>query len=62
MSKGTILITGLNGYLAGRVAEAVLNAGYDVRGTVRNVAAGKKVEDVLAGAGHAGKVEVVEVT
>lgn len=62
MSQGTILITGLNGYLAGRVAEAVLKAGYDVRGTVRNIVAGKKVEDALVGTGYGGKVEVVEVT
>ncbi|KAK8086361.1 hypothetical protein PG994_001335 [Apiospora phragmitis] len=54
--------TGLNGYLAGRTAEAVLKAGYDVRGTARRLAAGDKVKDALAAMGYPeGRVEVVEV-
>ncbi|KAI1075643.1 NAD(P)-binding protein [Whalleya microplaca] len=60
-SKGTILITGLNGYLAGRAAETALKAGYNVRGTVRNVAAGNKVRNALAELGYQGGVEVVHV-
>ncbi|KAI0003439.1 NAD(P)-binding protein [Xylariaceae sp. FL0662B] len=60
-SKGTILITGFNGYLAGRAAEAALKAGYNVRGTVRNVGAGNKVKNALAELGYHGGVEVVHV-
>ncbi|KAI1376615.1 NAD(P)-binding protein [Hypoxylon crocopeplum] len=60
-SKGTILITGLNGYLAGRVAEAVLKAGYSVRGTVRNLAAGAEVHQALLDLGYGAGAEVVQV-
>ncbi|KAK8129634.1 hypothetical protein PG999_002014 [Apiospora kogelbergensis] len=57
-----ILITGLNGYLAGRTAEAVLKAGYDVRGTVRRLAAGNEVKDALVKMGYSeDRIEVVEV-
>ncbi|KAK7920332.1 hypothetical protein PG985_008354 [Apiospora marii] len=57
-----ILITGLNGYLAGRTAEAVLKAGYDVRGTVRQLSTGDKVKDALVAMGYPEDcVEVVEV-
>lgn len=59
-SKGTILITGLNGFLAGRLAEAALKAGYSVRGTVRNLAAGAEVQKALLGLGYGG-AEVVHV-
>ncbi|KAI0101560.1 hypothetical protein GGR51DRAFT_332304 [Nemania sp. FL0031] len=60
--KGTILITGLNGYLAGRTAELVLREGYRVRGTVRNKVAGQKVKVALGGLGYcADDVEVVQV-
>ncbi|OTA90223.1 hypothetical protein M434DRAFT_371671 [Hypoxylon sp. CO27-5] len=60
-SKGTVLITGLNGYLAGRVAEAALKAGYSVRGTVRNLAAGAEVQKALLALGYGGGAEVVQV-
>ncbi|KAK7980072.1 hypothetical protein PG990_002936 [Apiospora arundinis] len=57
-----ILITGLNGYLAGRTAEAVLEAGYDVRGSVRRLAAGNEVKDALVKLGYSqDRIEVVEV-
>ncbi|KAI2621794.1 NAD(P)-binding protein [Hypoxylon sp. NC1633] len=61
-SKGIILITGLNGYLAGRVAEAALKAGYSVRGTVRNLAAGAEVHKALLDLGYEGGAEVVQVS
>ncbi|KAI1415361.1 NAD(P)-binding protein [Hypoxylon sp. FL1857] len=61
MSKGTILITGFNGYLAGRVAEAALRAGYSVRGTVRNMAAGAEVQKALQDLGYGSGAEVVQV-
>ncbi|KAK4456692.1 hypothetical protein QBC42DRAFT_321901 [Cladorrhinum samala] len=37
MSKGTVLITGINGYIAGTTALAFLKAGYSVRGTARSL-------------------------
>ncbi|RYO93829.1 hypothetical protein DL766_005085 [Monosporascus sp. MC13-8B] len=61
--KGTILITGLNGYLAGRVAEAVLEAGYRVRGTVRRLATGLRVQAALIELGYnKDLVEVIQVS
>ncbi|RYP56752.1 hypothetical protein DL771_011620 [Monosporascus sp. 5C6A] len=61
--KGTILVTGLNGYLAGRVAEAVLKAGYRVRGTVRRLATGLRVQEALIELGYnKDLVEVIQVS
>ncbi|KAK3994402.1 hypothetical protein QBC44DRAFT_322633 [Cladorrhinum sp. PSN332] len=57
-NKGTVLITGLNGYIAGVTAEAFLKAGYSVRGTVRSAASAKPLLDALA---HYGRLSVVEV-
>jgi uncharacterized protein YbjT (DUF2867 family) len=60
--KRTILITGFNGYLAGRTAELVLRAGYRVRGTVRNKLAGKKTKAALCRLGfHSDDIDVVHV-
>ncbi|KAI1505640.1 hypothetical protein F5X99DRAFT_367284 [Biscogniauxia marginata] len=60
--KETILITGLNGYVAARTAEAVLKEGYRVRGTVRNPAVGEKVKEALLGLGfEQDDVEVIYV-
>ncbi|CAJ2507348.1 Uu.00g085340.m01.CDS01 [Anthostomella pinea] len=62
-SKGTVLITGLNGYVAGRTAENALKNGYRVRGTVRKLAAGTKVKEALCALGYAADdIEVVEVS
>ncbi|KAI1099597.1 NAD(P)-binding protein [Jackrogersella minutella] len=61
-SKGMILITGFNGYLGGRVAEAALKAGYSVRGTVRNLAAGAEVQKTLLDLGYGSGAEVVQVS
>ncbi|KAI0596721.1 hypothetical protein F4775DRAFT_283882 [Biscogniauxia sp. FL1348] len=61
-SKKTVLITGLNGYVAARTAEAVLREGYRVRGTVRNPAAGEKVRETLVGLGFdPDDIEVIHV-
>ncbi|KAI1424377.1 hypothetical protein F5Y12DRAFT_715325 [Xylaria sp. FL1777] len=62
-SKGTILITGFNGYLAGRTAELLLREGYRVRGTVRNLLAGEKVKTALCALGYsADDIEVVQIS
>lgn len=61
--KRTILITGLNGYLAGRTAELALLKGYRVRGTVRNKLAGQKVKAALCRLGHSpDDIDVVQVS
>lgn len=43
-----VLVTGIGGFIAKHVALALLNAGYRVRGTVRDAAAGRAVADTLA--------------
>jgi uncharacterized protein YbjT (DUF2867 family) len=40
----TILVTGINGYVAGHVTDSLLNAGYKVRGTVRSESSIQKVK------------------
>lgn len=61
-AKGPLLVTGLNGYLGARTAEAVLKAGYPVRGTVRQVASGAAVQDALVELGYdRDLIEVVQV-
>ncbi|KAI1746285.1 hypothetical protein F4680DRAFT_455460 [Xylaria scruposa] len=60
--RNTILVTGLNGYLAGRTAELVLRKGYRVRGTVRNRQAGEKVKAALLQLGYGSDdIDVLEI-
>ncbi|KAI0143729.1 hypothetical protein GGR57DRAFT_342782 [Xylariaceae sp. FL1272] len=60
--KETILITGLNGYIAGRTSETALKSGYRIRGTVRDPAVGEQVKAVLCGLGYSGDdIEVIHV-
>ncbi len=46
-----VLLTGVSGFLGGHVAKALLAAGYQVRGSVRNLAKADKVRDTLTKAG-----------
>ena len=46
-----VLLTGVSGFLGGHVASALLAAGYQVRGSVRNLAKADKVRETLAKAG-----------
>jgi len=57
--KGTVLVTGANGYIAARTVEALLKAGYSVRGTVRSLESAKEVADALPE--YADKLEFVSV-
>jgi nucleoside-diphosphate-sugar epimerase len=60
-TKGTVLISGVNGYIASRTAQTLLEAGYSVRGTVRSLSSAKGLQDVLKDYVEAGKLSVVEV-
>ncbi|KAH8668851.1 hypothetical protein BX600DRAFT_460812 [Xylariales sp. PMI_506] len=60
-SKGLVLVTGANGYVAQRTIEAFLNAGYSVRGTVRNRASADGLLAALPEAASSGTLEIVEV-
>ena len=46
-----VLLTGISGFLGGHVALQLLNAGYTVRGSLRNLGKADKVRDTLARAG-----------
>ncbi|KAE9581327.1 putative uncharacterized oxidoreductase [Colletotrichum fructicola] len=47
-SKGIVLVTGINGYVGGRTVEALLKAGYRVRGTVRSMPSAQATVEALA--------------
>lgn len=47
----TVLVTGISGFIAKHVALELLRAGYAVRGTVRDAAAGAAVRETLAAHG-----------
>lgn len=58
----TVLISGVNGYIAAQVAKAFLDAGFKVRGTTRSIANTKPLTNgPLKAAFEAGDFEVVEV-
>ncbi|KAF2827728.1 putative NAD dependent epimerase/dehydratase [Ophiobolus disseminans] len=62
MSKGLVLITGVNGYIAAVAAKHFLDHGYSVRGTVRKQASvNDLVEGPLKEYANAGTITVVEV-
>jgi nucleoside-diphosphate-sugar epimerase len=58
-NRGLVLITGNNGFIAARTAEAFLKAGYSVRGTARAKSSARAVSDALAAYGN--RVEIAEV-
>jgi len=62
MSKGLVLITGVNGYIAAVATKHFLDHGYTVRGTVRKQASAKDlIEGPLKEFAEAEKFTVVEV-
>jgi dihydroflavonol-4-reductase len=57
----TVLVTGLSGFIASHVAVGLLEQGYAVRGTVRNLIKGQRIVDTLAEAGtDVSRLELVE--
>lgn len=54
-----VLVTGANGFIAGRTVEAYLKAGYNVRGTVRSESSGILIQELLADYVKAGQLEIV---
>ncbi|KAI0597455.1 NAD dependent epimerase/dehydratase [Biscogniauxia sp. FL1348] len=66
--KGTVLVTGANGYIAGQVILALLSSGYAVRGTVRSLSRSKRLLDsdspfhAHAASGRFELVEVPDIT
>ncbi|KAL6707367.1 hypothetical protein ACN47E_004146 [Coniothyrium glycines] len=62
MSKGLVLISGVNGYIAAVAAKHFLDHGYSVRGTVRKAASAQELENgPLKHFADSGKLEIVEV-
>jgi len=62
MSKGLILISGINGYIAAQTAKWFLDRGFSVRGTVRKVASAQSMIDgPLKDYAQSGAFSVVEV-
>lgn len=56
-----VLITGISGFIAAHIAHRLLDKGYQVRGTVRNLDKGNKVIEALVAAGtDVSKLELVE--
>lgn len=58
----TVLLTGLTGFIAKHVALVLLDAGFRVRGTVRDRAAGEAARETLAARGSdTTRLEIVEL-
>lgn len=61
-SKGLVLVTGINGYIASATAKWFLDAGYNVRGTARNRQSSLELlHEVFSEHIESGRFEVVEV-
>jgi len=60
MSRATVLITGISGFIARHCAVELLNAGYVVRGTVRALHRSAEVRDSLASHADVAALEFAE--
>lgn len=60
-SKGTVLISGINGFIAAHTAKLFLEAGYSVRGTARSLSSTKGLQQVLKPYIDNGSLSFVEV-
>ena len=58
-TSGKVLITGVNGYIASWTVKAFLDAGFSVRGTVRDESKGIHIKHVLGSYGNRLEIAVV---
>ena len=59
--ESIILVTGVNGYIGSHVADQLIQAGYIVRGTTRNIAKTAWLKDMFDAKYGGGKFEAVVV-
>jgi nucleoside-diphosphate-sugar epimerase len=59
--NSTVLVTGINGFIASHVADELLQAGYKVRGTTRTLQKGEFIRNLFAGKYGADRIEIVAV-
>lgn len=59
--NSTILVTGINGYVASHVSDQLLEAGFNVRGTVRDVRKAAGLVKIWEDKFGKGRVELVVV-
>jgi nucleoside-diphosphate-sugar epimerase len=57
----TVLVTGINGFIASHVADQLLQAGYTVRGTVRTLRKGEFIRNLFAEKYGEDRIELYEV-
>lgn len=57
----TVLVTGVNGYIASHLADQLLSAGFNVRGTVRNASRTQWIRDLFDEKYGPGRFETVVV-
>ena len=56
-----VLVTGINGFIGGHVADQFLEAGYNVRGTARTISRADTIKQCLTEKHGKGRLEVVAV-
>ena len=59
ITSGKVLVTGVNGFIAGWVAKALLEQGFSVRGTVRSMDKAGLIRNVLGAYGDRLEFSVV---
>ena len=60
IKSGKVLVTGVNGFIAGWVAKELLDQGFSVRGTVRSLEKAAPIRRALAGYGDRLEFAVVQ--
>ena len=60
-TSSTVLVTGVNGFIASHIASQLLEDGYNVRGSVRQLDKGNLMEKVFTSQYGPGRFELVVV-